>query len=250
MNAKSADERIYETRESAIALYEDFHLLREISYRVETRPVDLRNASAILRRWLVEDDLGRIASARVGRLHLLAIDNTSIYRAERRGGIVVFVSGGARIHGIYLAAGMVNEGARAKDIPDYHPDKLSSFKLDTFVKQRVIYTQGEWFTRQQVIKFVANADNGVHGHGPRTDWERKLSGFRHEVAVSIIVDLAGQQTPTVTWQLGSPARAANPAEYDPNRVNGVLLELLATMHFLVQSPELIALINVIRTEIS
>ena len=247
---KPRDQLIDETRGAAIALYEDFQVLKDVCAKVDTNPVDLRQASAILRRLIVEGELARVSSPRVNRLHLEAVDNNPIYRAERSGGLVSFVSGGAVIHGVYMAAGMVNEQGRPLKIEGYHPDTLEAFRLKTFAEQRVVYSQGEWFTRQQVIKFVANADHGVHGHGARQDWEKRLLNFRLELSVSLVEGPDGKHMPAITWQDGKNAGEIIAEKYDPSRVNGVLLELLATMHFLVQSPEMIALVDVIKQEIS
>jgi hypothetical protein len=247
---KSSNDSIKSTREAAIAIFEDFAILQSVCDQVETRPVDLRHASAILRRWLVEGQLGRVANPRVGRLQLMAIDNNPVYRAERRGGVAAFVSGGATIHGVYLAAATMNEGGRAVNFVDYHPDTLIALTLKTFLTQRVIYSSGEWSTRQQVIKFVANADHGVHGHGAREDWEQRLSEFRQEVSVCLVDGPDGMPMPSFGWNVGSHAGDMSPADYDPSRVNGVLLELLSTMFFLVKSPDVVRLMASIEAEIA
>lgn len=243
-------DQIQETRSSAIAIYEDFVVLQDICNKVETRPVDLRLASNIVRRWLVENQLARVASPRVGRLQLMAIDNNPVYRAEREGGIVAFVSGGAIVHGAYIAAGAMNEGSRPVRFVDYHPDKLISLTLDTFLKQRVIYSSREWTTRLQVIKFVAHADHGVHGYGARKDWEKRLSEFRQEVSVTLVEGPDGNPMPSVEWSVGSPMSDISVGDYDPSRVNGVLLELISTITFMVNSPDVVGLIAVIKAEIS
>jgi hypothetical protein len=241
---------IEQTREAAVALSEDFLVLQDIHEKAETRPVDLRHASAILRRWLVEEQLSRVGNPRVGRLHIMTIDNNPIYREARRGDIVSFVSGGAMIHGFYLACGMMKNGRRPLELADYHPDNLETLRLDTFLKQRVIYYQEDWFTRQQIIKFIANADHGVHGHGPREEWEKRLSQFRQEISVSLIDGPDGKPMPSVVWQIGSQAAEISLDHYDPRRVNGVLLEILSTIKFLVKSPEVVSLIKCIQEEIA
>ena len=241
---------IEKTREAAVALGEDFFVLQEIQEKAETRAVDLRHASAILRRWLVENELARVGTPRVGRLHILTIDNNPVYREARKGGIVSFVSGGATIHGLNISCGMMIKGGRSLELSDYHTDKLETLKLETFLKQRVIYCQEEWFTRQQIIKFIANADHGVHGHGPREDWEKRLSHFRQEFSVSLIDGPDGEPIPSVVWQSGSYAEKISLDHYDLRKVNGVLLEILSTIHFLVNSPEVVALIKCIQEEIA
>lgn len=249
MKTKASRDLLGETREAAIAIFEDFSILRDISTRLETRPVHLRHASAVLRRWLVENQIARVAAPRVGRLKILAIDNNPVYRFERSHGIVAFVTGGAQVHGVYLAGAMMSEGRQSSDITGYHPDILIPFGIETFLKQRVIYSQGEWFTRLQVVKFVANADNGVHGHGAREDWEKKLSGFRQEVSVNLVSGPTGELTPSVNWRSGDSLSVANYTKYDPSLINALLLEVVSAISFLVKSPDLVDLIDVIKVEL-
>ncbi|MDG1128811.1 MAG: hypothetical protein P8N68_06890 [Paracoccaceae bacterium] len=249
MNAPT-EARILETKEAAIALSEDFAVLNDVVKRVETRPVDLRHTSVVLRRWLVENQLGRVASPRVGRLHINAIDNNPIYRAARSGRIVSFVSGGASVHGVFLAAGMMSKGGKPPEILGYHPDGSEEFKLDTFLKQRVIFSNGEWFTRQQVIKYVAHADHGAHGHGAKEEWEKRLAEFRQEVSISLVDGPDGKSMPSVVWGAGQSADKASLAKYDPSRINGVLIEVIATIHFLTTSTEVLDLMKYINAEMA
>lgn len=249
MNAPT-EARILETKEAAIALSEDFAVLNEVANKLETRPVDLRQTSVVLRRWLVENQLGRVASPRVGRLHIDAIDNNPIYRAARSGKISSFVSGGASVHGIFLAAGLLPKGGNPPDIQGYHPDRSEKLKLDTFLRQRVIFSNGEWFTRQQVIKFVAHADHGAHGHGAKEEWEKRLAKFRQEVSISLVDSPDGKRMPCVSWGVGQSADNASLTKYVPSRINGVLIEVIATIHFLVKSTEVIELMKHIDSEMA
>ena len=67
-----------ETRESAIAVLEDIRHLGSVVAKAETQAVDLRHASAILRRLLVEGTLRRVANPRIGKIELSAIDNMRV----------------------------------------------------------------------------------------------------------------------------------------------------------------------------
>lgn len=239
-------ELILATKEDAIALVEDYEHLTQIVGKTETKPTDLRHASAILRRWLVEKQLVAVANPRVGRIYLEAIDNNPVYRDERKGVIHSFVSGGAPVHGVYIAAGMQNAGNRPVSIPDYHPDTLMTVNVDTFLRQRVIYTEATWVTRLQVIKFVANVAHGVHSGKVKEDWEGLLDRFRLAISVSVETGLDGKTMPTIAWSEGTPGQGRFPEKYDPRKVNGVLLELLATIRFLVRSSDVEKLIDSIR----
>lgn len=249
MNPEAQRNLIAETREDAIAFLEDFEHLTDITQKSETRPIDLRHSSAVLRRWLVEGMLQRVGSPRVGRIHISAIDNNPIYRVARSGRVHCFISGGASVHGVFIASGMVNKDNRPLDVEGYHPDSLTPFKLETFRKQKVIFADGEWITRDQVIKFVANVDRGVHAGKVKERWEQILANFRYQVSVSLVDHENGQKIPSIVWGVGKPAVEATPREYDPSKVNGTLLELLATAHFLISSSSVLDLADAVRSEL-
>jgi hypothetical protein len=246
MDEDKKTELVVATKEDAIALVEDYEHMHQILGETETKPTDLRHASAILRRWLVEKQLVTVASPRVGRLQLQAIDNNPVYRVERKGVIQSFVSGGASIHGVYIAGGMKSAGNRSLSLPDYHPDTLITMTVDTFLNQRVIYTEGTWVNRRQVIKFVANVGHGVHGGKVKEDWEGLLDRFRFAISVTVGTGPDGKTMPSIAWSEGQPGHGRSPEKYDPRKVNGVLLELLASIWFLVRSRDVENLVGLIR----
>lgn len=245
---KFNDELIADTRESAIAFVEDYWHLKGILETQNTSPVDLRISSSILRRWLVEGLLARVARPRLKPLEIRAIDNNPVYRLARTGRIHSFVSAGTLIHGIYIAAGMTTLHGEPVELEGYHPENLIDVDLDTFQKQKVIFTKGEWITRHQVIKFVANVGHGVHGGSAKESYEKLLADFRNQVAVSIVVE-NGAEITNISWSLGGVVAGKSLTIYDPNSVSGVLLELLATISFLTSSPKIIELVDLIKREI-
>jgi len=56
--------------------------------------------------------------------------------------------------------------------------------------------------------------------------------------------------PSIVWQDGIRAGDENLERYSPTKVNGILLEMLSTIHFLIKSPEVVGLMKVIETEIT
>lgn len=247
--AKNRDALISETRNDAISFYEDYIHLKSLVNSIETHPVNLRHASVILRRLLIENLLQKISSPRLGRVALHTIDNNPIYIEARRDTLISFVSGGASIHGIYIAAGMVNKGPAPLTIKDYHPEKFILLNLESFKKQRVIFTSEEWITREQIIKFVANVDHGVHAGKIREKWEERLSRFRHELSVNLETSTEGVPLTALSWKFGEAAENISFERYDPARINGVLIEILATIHFFISSPDILRLIEMIEKEV-
>lgn len=237
LKTKSKEELIKDTRASAISFLEDCDHLIRITKKTETSPVDLRHASAILRRWIVEGTLQRVTSPRLGKLNVLAIDNNPVYREARKGKIATFVSGGAQIHGISIAAILINNGTTPSDLDNYHPDTLEGFSLETFAKQKVIYINETWITRREVIKFVANVAEGVHSGRPKEVSDTLLSELNSTLAVKLIENEQGVMMPQISHSVGQTTDERSLLDYEPTKVNGTLIELLATIHFLVSSPD-------------
>jgi hypothetical protein len=251
-----------ETRDQAIAFLEDIRTLTKLVERAETLPADLRQNSVILRRWIVEGNgaaLQSVAAPRIGRVNIQAIDNNPVYRAERRGGLNSFVSGGCTIHGTLVAAAMMTEGPSPLNLDDYHPDKREQFSLTTFSKQKVIYSKGRWITRQEIIKFVANVDFGVHAGQAVADWELILADFKMNLCIDMRkvsdedrppgMPKNVKEIPEISWNVVQLTDSSEALLYRPSRVNGILIELLATMCFLVNSPDVQRLVHLIHEEV-
>jgi len=71
------------TAEAARALVEDLNYIRDVSKRVKSSRGELRRLSAVIRRILVDDDLGKIAAPRLGKLTIDAPDNKAFYDIEK-----------------------------------------------------------------------------------------------------------------------------------------------------------------------
>lgn len=247
--SKDKVELVSETIDAAIALYEDFRHLQRVTQERDTSAAALRHCAAILRRWLVEGALQRVAAPRVGRINIQTIDNNPIYRVTRQGKVVNFVSGGASVHGVYLAALTSAKGDNVSP-EDFHPDNRIEVSIDTFIKQKVIFTEGDWRTRLEVIKYVANVDSGVHAGQPKQPFEEILGRFRVQASVTLEDGAPdGGQMPLISLGVGLPASDSGLLRYDPTRINGVLLEILATVSFLTASRDVQTLVSFIEEEI-
>ncbi|MCD1626918.1 hypothetical protein K7H22_13030 [Seohaeicola saemankumensis] len=247
---KGPTQLIAETRKDAISFLEDYYHLIDLVKKLETRSVNIRHASAILRRLLIENLLQKIASPRMGKIEILSINNNPIYKEARRETLVSFVSGGAAMHGIYIAAGMASKGSRALQIDGYSPESTLPLNLESFKKQRIIYTNGEWISREQVIKFVANVDRGVHSGKIKDRFEELLSAFSHEISIELNASDSENLLPVLSWRFGTPAGEVDFENYNPQKINGTLIEVLATIQFIISSPDIKYLANIIEKEVT
>src|SRR5262245_44431519 len=83
-----------DTRDSAIAFFEDLGHLRELFDEDPVPRHEIRRLSAILRRWLVERDITTIGAQRCGRLMFCEPDNKPVYKMSEKERVLFFISGG------------------------------------------------------------------------------------------------------------------------------------------------------------
>lgn len=235
-----------ETVEEAAALLEDLAHLRGVLSKSEPTRAELRNVSITLRRLLSQNErLKHIALPRVGNIKIPMPDNSPFYRESRKRSYQLFLSGGATIFGLSMAAILLMRGGQRIDAArDYKPGTLKPQRLITFVRQPVICFNNTWVTRKQVIEYVANVMNVAHSDNPAKkddddyilDRVRQFGSLKSGHGLTINVDAAKPIT--------------LPFVYDPDSVDVVLFELLSAVDFLVNAPDVQRLEEYIRGELA
>lgn len=169
MSAKVKAERIAATRDAAIALVEDLEHVREVLKRKLTSRGEIRRLSAVMRRLLVDGDLGRVAAPRIEKLTILAPDRKPYYNVEKSARVLFFASGGAPIFGVNLDAMLLANAGQTPDVQRRIAEltngidrQLVPLKPPNFTDQRVLCYHGAWVTRRAAIKHIANVGSGVH----------------------------------------------------------------------------------------
>jgi hypothetical protein len=113
LSAEQKTKLLATTKPAAAAFLEDMEYIRDVIARIETSRGELRRLSGVLRRFLVEGDISKIAAPRLGRVKLLAPDNKPFYDAERHLWFPFFASGGATVFGLKMGAiAMMNAATR------------------------------------------------------------------------------------------------------------------------------------------
>ncbi|TPK98048.1 hypothetical protein FJ934_04775 [Mesorhizobium sp. B2-4-12] len=246
------------TRDAANALVEDMEYLGEVVAKKDTSRRDIRHLSAILRRLIVESDIAIVASPRMGKITLTAPDNRPHYRVEEKVPFLLFLSGGAAIFD-----GRIDR-ISAFDLQKPHwisPDdfakqlqkKLPSdddvtqtqLNLDQFAQQRVICYRGQWVTRQQVIKYMANISSGVHSGAPTDKVDQTLANMRSSTGVSL-EDGKGLHLDLFRHGIDRDELAIS---HTQESIDLVLVETLAAATWLTRSPRLDELVAMIRSEL-
>ena len=229
-------QRLKETREAAAAVMEDLAYFRSLLVTEKPEKADLRRSSAVLRRLLIDGDLGKVAAPRIGRIHLQAPDNKPVYVSSRKEPLPFFMSGGASIFGVWLRCGIAERPGYTRPLPGFNADRLTELRLNSFCKQNVLCFEGNWISRADVIKYVAHVSAGVHSGAPKSDIEKLIDRLRHTVKVSLNGD-----TTRIWFNEDVFDKVELPIQYDPKTIDSALFELLSTIHFLVNSPDIVCL---------
>lgn len=160
-------QRRLDTATTAEALIDDLAYLREKLKDTNPSPGDIRRLSAIVRRLLIDGDLQDVAGPRIGRVGLTAPDSLALIRSAEAKPFQLLIVG---LHSMFGSAywavaieGALPVGAKPRtEIPGWEPNRLTTLSVDSFLAQRVIQFGGEWATRGDVIKYIANFAHGVH----------------------------------------------------------------------------------------
>jgi len=134
-------------------------------------------ACSIVRKWLVDKKIDDLAREIGCTFTLPTLDTSNIAQAIVSGAsISFFMTGGVLMDGVniqgYYASDVPYEGSPVIPIDSMEYVELSPKK---FLKARRVYHVGEWFTTEQIIRFIANKYGGVHFDSTRDKaWQRNI----------------------------------------------------------------------------
>lgn len=134
-------------------------------------------ACAIVRKWLIDNQIAAL-SREVGCTFTLPIlDTSKIAQAIASGASVsFFMAGGVIMDGVPIRGFYFSEEP-FEGSPKIPIDSMNYMDLPPkkFLKARRVYHMGEWFTTEQIIRFIANKYGGVHFDPTRDKlWQRNL----------------------------------------------------------------------------
>ena len=243
-----AAELLSQTKERASTFIEDSERIRHILKLESITAGDIKLLSSILRRQLVDDDLAKVAAPRIGKLLLDGPDNKPFYRVSEKKPYLLFVSGGnVALYGLIIRASAIESGNDMTAVPDFDPERRVAMRVDAFMAQPVLCMNGQWLTRRDAIKYVANVAGGVHSGAAISDEEVILSHIRRCGRYEV-VDGNFRLNFDAARLTSSPVGPPPTFNYAPTSIDVVLFEVLAAAHFLVESPSFAKLERVVRLE--
>jgi hypothetical protein len=237
------------TKGQATALLDDLQHLRTVCARSEPVPAEIRLVAVMLRRLLVDRHIANIANPRIGKLLLCAPDTKIYERLIRAGKIQYFACARAQAFNVVMGTTVIVPGDG--DLPpDHDPEAIIDLRLDGFLNQRVFYFRGHGqsdltATRKDVIQYVANLDHGAHSGTPTEPQEQ----FLFWVSQCSRYDRGSDGIAEFGFNPRVNGAAWEPYPYSATAINPVLFELLGTASAVCNSPGVLRLEAIIKSEI-
>lgn len=249
MSPEHREKAILDTRESAAVLLEDLQHFREVLGRVEPSRGELRRLTNTLRRILIEQDIIKIANPRLGHRFMLTVNDTiPMFRSLSGQPHTYYFNGGATIFG--MTARKISMVPAATEVKEQNPDDVIDLNVDSFLSQNILCLNGEWVNRRSVIKYIAYVAGGeIHAGVAKTQTDKKAEPILTELRRIAKCTKNGYQIDPTTIIKGTTIDEDRPFEYSPDAIDVVLLELLATVHFVISSSDTKSLETIIRQEL-
>lgn len=146
------------------------------THRVVVAESDVRLASVILRKWLVDGLLGQLCHAGGWTPTLLALDNSAALAALlNQPSINYYLTAGVRFNGVPVM-GVYNSSLPSTGAPlvPWKDIVEREFKLGEFLRQKRLFFDGSYFTCEEIIKYTANKLGGAHYDFDRSGQLAKL----------------------------------------------------------------------------
>jgi hypothetical protein len=130
-------------------------------------------------------------------------------------------------------------------VPVHDPNAFIEGTMDEFMAQPVIFSEGVWVTRREVIKYIANVKDGAHSGGGKAGLDHVKAPLEYARRRARIKAASGGFNVKMVEPTGAVFDPTN-FPYDAAAVDVVPLELLAAVHLTVRSPAVRALEEYIR----
>lgn len=232
-------------RELDITIYEDLSHLSRLWNTPETRNADIRNSVHILRRLLIYGDLQKSANSRRFELVIDAPDLKAYIKASRYGLIEFYQAGGANVLGVYVAGSMVSKGQShrlGRIMKEHSPAHMVQLNVQSFLRQQCFSIKGEFVSREDVIKYVANKAGNAH-------FDRKgRDAVIDKIRGACEICLTEEGYPSIGFNLDAIENEAFSFNPDPKNIDPVFIEVAATAMYLTESKSIKEYCDMLKNE--
>ena len=195
---------------------------------------EIRLHASAVRRLLLDGVLDAATGSRKMALTFRVPDAIPLERAARNERLVMYVLGGVEAFGIFARHGALWVGPSAPfDVGAVSDVELN---LKSFLRQPVAFCSGTTLTRHEVIKYVANKAGGVHfdrtADKVLTDTKLTALGrLRRSVKMGVIDGMPTINMVPPGWEQDQSEHF----RYEPEYIDAVYLEFLASLQFILDS---------------
>jgi hypothetical protein len=173
----------------------DLQSLIELTFTLgPTRERHIRQASVIIRRWLLDNDLNKLSQLLGATATFPVVDDRHLFEAAKNDpDIDYYLSAGVKFNGQPV---MQLYASRAPNPPDWvrlWPSmQVADLRLGKAISRPALYFEGETFNLGEVVKFACNKLGGAHHDDKRTAREEKLERAANHLTIGPPADTAPQ----------------------------------------------------------
>jgi hypothetical protein len=232
-------------KELDITIYEDLEHLSKLWDTSDTKNSDIRNSVHILRRLLIYGDLQKSANLRKHQLLIDAPDLKPFIKATRYGLVEFYQAGGANVLGVYIAGAMVSKGTShrlTRIMREHHPDAKIQLNIQSFLRQQCFSLKGEFVSREDVIKYVAN--KAGNAHFDRKGRDAVIDRIRGACQICLTED----GTPSIGFNLGALADGNFNFDPSPKHIDPIFIEVAATAKYITESQSIMDYRELLKNE--
>lgn len=232
-------------RELDITILEDLDHLSDLWNTSETKNSAIRNSVHILRRLLIYNDLQKSANSRKFQILIDAPDVKPFIKATRYGLIDFYQCGGTNVLGVHIAGSFVHSKRShrlERIMREHHPDHRVQLNLTSFLRQQVFSFKGEFVTRADIIKYVANKAGSAHFD--RKGRDETIERIRSAVNMKLEKD----GTPSFGFNVNAFGKKPLDFSPDPRAIDPIFIETAATAKFLVESQSVKEYCHILKRE--
>jgi len=172
----------------------------------------------------------------------MACDLRKFHRANEEQAYKLLAADEFETHGIIFSAFTVESAPRRRPIRGQDLGEKTALRVAAFAQQKVLCVQGQWVTRAEIIKYVANVAHGVHSGQAREKSDFILQKVRSGLTIHTEpMGPNGELGAALNYNTESTSDGDVPIEFRPNVVDLALLFLISTAKLLTASPDIIAL---------
>ena len=232
-------------KELDITIYEDLEHLAKLWDTSETKNSDIRNSVHILRRLLIYGDLQKSANSRKYQLLIDAPDLKSFIKAARYGLVEFYQAGGANVLGVYVEGSMISKGTSHRlnrIMREHQPGTTIQLKMQSFLRQQCFSFKGEFVTREDVIKYVAN--KAGNAHYDRKGRDIVIDKIRGTCQICLTED----GIPSIGFNIDALENTNFNFDPNPKNIDPIFIEVAATAKYLTESQSIKAYCGLLKNE--